>query len=381
MKKGLIIFLSSLVIWGCAKKVEETKVVDVKPVVASRWTEEKANNWYQEKGWLAGCNFSPSSAINQLEMFQAETFDTTTINRELGWAKDLGFNSVRVFLHHLLWEQDAEGFKQRLDTFLSIADRHHIGVMFVIFDGVWDPYPKLGKQRDPKPHVHNSGWVQSPGVEILKDTSRHNALEGYVKGVMLHFANDKRVHLWDLFNEPDNMNRPAYEQAEPANKAELSLALLRKTFKWAREINPSQPLTSGIWLGDWSDTSKIQALDKFALKASDVITFHNYDAPEVMETKIKELQVFNRPILCTEYMARGNNNTFEGVLPILKKYNVGAYNWGFVKGKTQTIYPWDSWKKQYTAEPKVWFHDIFRVDGKPYKEEEVKLIRSLTGVK
>jgi hypothetical protein len=117
------------------------------------------------------------------------------------------------------------------------------------------------------------------------------------------------------------------------------------------------------------------------LASSDVISFHNYDNTQILEQKIKQLQRFSRPVLCTEYMARGNNSTFKGSLPTLQKYNVGAYNWGFVAGKTQTIYPWDSWTKTYTAEPKLWFHDIFRKDGRPYLKEEVALIKQLTGVK
>jgi hypothetical protein len=350
-------------------------------VIGSRWTQEKANQWYAEQGWLVGSNFSPSNAINQLEMWQAETFDTVTINRELGWAEDIGFNSMRVFLHHLLWEQDSVGFLNRMDQFLSIADRHRIGVMFVIFDGVWDPFPKTGKQREPKPHLHNSGWVQSPGVEVLSDTNRHDELKGYVKGVIHHFANDRRVDAWDLFNEPDNMNRPAYVSAEPENKPALSLALLKKTFRWAREVNPSQPLTAAPWYGDWSDTTKLQPQDRFLFNQSDVISFHNYDSPQEMEKRIIQLQVFKRPVLCTEYMARGNGSTFQGVLPVLKKHNVGAYNWGFVAGKTQTIYPWNSWTQEYTAEPALWFHDIFRKDGSIYNEEEVKLIMEITGNK
>jgi hypothetical protein len=378
MKKILIPFFCVTMLSGCFKNSVQQDTPSVQNLSGVRWTEEKAKAWYAEKGWLVGSNFSPSTAINQLEMWQAETFDTVTIDRELAWAEDLGFNSMRVFLHDIVWQQDSTAFKSRMDRFLSIADRHRIGVMFVIFDGVWDPFPKAGKQRDPKPHLHNSGWVQSPGIEILKDTAMHNQLRVYVKGVIRHFATDPRVHAWDLFNEPDNINDPAYLQFEPANKGELSLELLRKTFKWAREVNPSQPLTVAPWKGDWSDTSRMTALDKFMFTQSDVITFHNYDGEEVMERRIRELQVFNRPLICTEYMARGNKSTFEEVMPVLKKHNVGAYNWGFVAGKTQTIYPWDSWRKQYTAEPTLWFHDIFRSNGEPYREEEVKLIRQLT---
>lgn len=381
MRKILLFHIYLFLLWSCTVQPKEAQQTLENKDVAKRWTEEEANSWYEEKGWLIGSNFAPSSAINQLEMWQEESFDTATINRELGWAKSLGFNSMRVFLHHILWDQDSVGFLNRMDTYLKISERHGIGTMFVLFDGVWDPNPRPGKQRDPKPHVHNSGWLQSPGVEILSDTSRHDEMEPYVKGVIRNFANDSRVDVWDLFNEPDNMNRPAYVELEPENKAELSLYLLKKSFEWAREVDPSQPLTAGIWLGDWSDTSKLKPLDKFMVNASDVISFHNYDGPDVVEQKIKQLKVYNRPILCTEYMARGNNSTFEGILPIFKKHNIGAYNWGFVAGKSQTIYPWDSWTKEYTDEPDLWFHDIFRKDGTPYREEEVELIREITGVR
>lgn len=345
-------------------------------VFQNRWTEERANSWYDEKGWLVGCNYAPSTAINQVEMWQAETFDPLTIQRELGWAASLGFNSIRVFLHDLLWKQDATGFKDRIDKFLSIADSYGIGVMIVIFDGVWDPNPQLAK-RDPRPFVHNSGWLQSPGAKILKDVNQHNALEDYVKDIISHFAGDKRIHVWDLFNEPDNVNPTSYILEEPENKGELSLALLKKTFQWAREINPSQPLTSGLWYGDWNDHDHMKEMDRFMTENSDVISFHNYDGPVEMEKRIVALKRYNRPVLCTEYMARTFHSTFENILPILKERGVGAYNWGFVAGRTQTCCPWDSWLTTYDAEPPLWFHDIFHEDGKPYRQEEVHFISDL----
>lgn len=342
------------------------------------WTTEQANRWYARQGWLVGANFIPSTAINQLEMWQAATFDTVTINRELSWARSLGMNTARVFLHDLLYEQDSLGLYQRMEVFLKIADRHQIKPMFVLFDSCWDPFPKTGPQRAPKPHVHNSGWVQSPGQLALKDPGQYPRLERYVKGVIKKFARDKRVLIWDVWNEPDNMTGPSYEKVELPNKVALVLPLLEKAFVWARAANPSQPLTAAIWVGDWSSHDKLKPIEKLMIEQSDVISFHNYDPAAEFEKRIGWLQRYGRPILCTEYMARPNGSTFEGVLPIARKHNVGMYNWGFVNGKTQTIYPWDSWTKTYTAEPPLWFHDVFRQDGTPYRQEEVQLIRELT---
>lgn len=345
---------------------------------AERWPEEKANAWYASKPWLVGANFIPSTAINQLEMWQADTFDLPTIERELEWAHQLGFTSVRVFLHHLLWEQDSKGFLRRMDMFLAVADKHGIGVMFVPFDSCWDPFPKLGKQHDPVPHRHNSGWVQSPGAEDLKSPARLAALEAYVKGVVTHFKDDKRIHLWDIYNEPDNANGSSYGNFEPKNKLDLTLALIQKEITWFREVNPSQPITSAPWLGNWGDAAKLSAMEKIQLDNSDVISFHSYGKLEDVKKCVENLRRYNRPIICSEYMARPQGSTFDPNLGYFKEQKVGAYNWGFVSGKSQTIYPWDSWKMQYTAEPPVWFHDIFRADGTAYRPEEVAYIKKTT---
>jgi len=136
------------------------------PELAYRWSQQRANEWFEKNGWMVGCNYIPATAINQIEMWQEETFDPFLIDKELGWAADLGFNTIRVFLHHLVWEQNHEAYLQRIDQFLTIAHKHGIRAMLVLFDSVWDPNPKLGKQPEPKLNVHNSGWVQCPGYEV-----------------------------------------------------------------------------------------------------------------------------------------------------------------------------------------------------------------------
>jgi hypothetical protein len=286
---------------------------------------------------------------------------------------------MRVFLHDLAFEEDSAGFINRVDKFLEIAQKHKIKPILVIFDSCWDPFPAIGKQRAPKPFTHNSGWVQSPGQLALKDTTQRPRLEHYIKKVVAHFAADSRVLAWDVWNEPDNMTGPSYEKVELKNKVDLVIPLLKKTFEWVRAANPSQPVTSGIWVGDWSDSTKLKPIEQLQLSQSDVITFHNYDSADEFEKRIIQLQRYGKPIICTEYMARPNGSTFATFLPVAKKYHVGMYNWGFVNGKTQTIYPWDSWTKTYTAAPPLWFHDIFNTDGTPYKKDETDLIRKLTG--
>jgi hypothetical protein len=349
---------------------------------SQRWSEEKANNWYQQQPWLVGSNFNPADAINELEMWQAATFDPQEIDKELGWAQSLGMNTMRVFLHDLLWQQDAAGFKQRLDTFLTISAKHKIRPIFVLFDSCWDPFPKLGPQRAPRPGVHNSGWVQSPGAVALQDPAQYPRLKEYVVGVVGAFANDPRVLAWDLWNEPNNTNERAYGTVEPKKKTDPVLALLPQVFDWARSVNPSQPLTSGVWEGDWSSSEKLSATQHIQLEQSDVISFHNYSWPEDFEKKVAWLERYHRPILCTEFMARPMGSTFDSILPVAKRLHVAAINWGLVAGKSQTYLPWDSWEHPYVNEkPPVWFHEVFHEDGKPYREREAQIIRELTGAK
>ncbi|RLS71247.1 MAG: 1,4-beta-xylanase [Planctomycetota bacterium] len=345
-----------------------------------RWTVERAAAWQKAQPWLVGCNYMPSTAINQLEMFQADSFDPETIDRELGYAEDLGFTSIRVFLHDLLWEQDRDGFLDRCEQLLAIADRHDIKVMFVLFDSCWHPEPRLGPQPAPLPHVHNSGWVQSPGVPALRDPEATARLRAYVTGVVRHFAADPRVVVWDIWNEPDNFDGGAAKRPglEPKDKPALVNALLSQAFAWAREAEPSQPLTSGVW----RDSDNIDRLDdckRIQLANSDVISFHSYGDPPSLDRCLTNLAAYGRPLLCTEFMARPNGSVFDPHLRMLRDHGVAAYCWGFVNGKSQTIYPWDSWTKSYDGPPPVWFHDIIEPDGTPFRLDEVDFIRDVTG--
>lgn len=341
-----------------------------------QWPVERANAWYQAQGWLVGTNFITSNAINQIEMFAPGTYDARRIDSELGACRLLGFNTVRVFLHDLLWAQDRAGFQSRLAQFVGIAARHGIKPLFVFFDSCWDPHPQLGAQRAPTPGVHNSGWVQSPGAQRIDDPRYRSVLRDYVVGVMSQFRNDNRVLGWDLWNEPDNPAKQ-YRKVERKDKIDAVGGLLPQVFGWARSVNAVQPLTSGVWQGSWDRGSRSE-MDSFQLDNSDVISFHSYAGPAEFEARIAELSPLGRPILCTEYLARDQGSTVEGVLPVAKRHNVGAYSWGLVAGKTQTYFPWDSWDKPYTKVPNVWFSDLLQPDGRPYKESEYQAFRKLT---
>lgn len=346
-----------------------------------RWSQAEAKSWYEQQPWLVGANYTTSNAINQLEMFQAESFDPVAIDRELGWAREkFGMNTMRVYLHDLLWKQDQKGFLKRLDQFLAIAAKHGIRPMLVLFDSCWDPDPVLGAQRRPIPGVHNSGWLQSPGRHELVDPANDAHFRAYVQGVVGAFANDKRVLAWDLWNEPDNPGGGNYMDKQLDREQARIEELLPKVFEWARAKKPIQPLTSGVWIGDdWSPGARsLNAIQRTQLEQSDVITFHNYEQPEAFEARIAQLRGYDRPLICTEWLARGNGSNVDTILPIARRENIGMINWGFVDGAIQTRFPWDSWQRPYTMqEPTLWFHDLLKADGTPYRAREAELFRKL----
>ena len=330
--------------------------------VPGRWTADKAKAWAAAEPWALGCNYIPRTAVNTLEMWQAATFDPAIIDEELGWAEDLGLNAVRVFLHYLLWEQDPGGYLERLERFLEIADRHHIGTMFVLFDDCWSPKFDLGPQPAPRPGVHNSGWVQCPGPALLESPGRWGILESYTRGVIGFFRSDRRILAWDLYNEPGN-----------SDYGSKSLPLLEKVFAWARSAGPAQPLTVGIW----DDAKGLAELNKFQADHSDIVTFHSYQTRPEAEKRVAALKAYGRPLICTEYMARTAGSRIEDILPLFQSEDVGAMSWGLVSGKTQTIFPWGS--KEGSPEPPLWFHDLIRPDGAPYLETEASLLEKAAG--
>jgi len=330
-------------------------------VQAQRWSEEKVNRWYKNQTWQRGCNFIPSNAINQLEMWQEETFSPRLIDKELSWAKELGFNCMRVYLHHVAWEIDSKGFKERVEKYLEIADKYGIKTIFVFFDDCWNATYKTGIQPEPVMGKHNSGWLRDPGDLLFEDPNSISVLEEYVTDILKTFKKDERILVWDLYNEPGNSKYNV-----------CSLPLLRSVFAWARKVNPSQPLTSGLW-----NKGLNKSLTQFQLKNSDVISYHNYSNVKNHQRAIDSLQTYNRPLFCTEYMARKFESTFQNIMPLLKNNKVAAINWGLVSGKTNTIYPWKN-KQDNEQEPELWFHDILRQNKSPFSKEEVDFIKDIT---
>lgn len=375
------------------------------PLVEGRWSEERINAWYSEQPWLIGANYYPASAINQIDMWQKETWDPKRIDLELGWAEELGFNTLRVYLHNLVWEDDEKGLYRRMDKFLDICSKHGIKPSFVFFDDCHFPNPKLGKQPLPVRAYHNSGWLNCPARELAsryadgnETAEERELLKAYVQHTLRHFKDDERILYWELYNEPGrgkgengDMRRA---DGSKESMGDRSNRLVYDSWVWAREIAPSQPIASNSLGSVGKNNVRINR------ENSDFHSIHAYHNPETTEKWIKEYQSDNRPVIITEWLARTIGSTVADCLPVIKNNGAGAIQWGFVLGKTQTNWPWTSRKNpdgkgnrniekeraegnvvkpgEEYPEPEVWFHDLLRPDGTPYRAEETDVIKSLT---
>ena len=325
-----------------------------------RWSVEKAQEWSREHGWVCGVNYIPAGAVNYTAMWDKTSFSPKEIRRELGLMKDLGMNCVRFVMQYKVYEDDPKYFVRTLGKFLRLCDEAGVKAMPIFFDDCTfgtNNDPHTGRQPEPLRGWYAWGWSPSPGLTAKIDYRCRPMLERYVKDVMTKFRDDERILLWDLYNEPTN-----------CAMSEYSWTLLRDVFRWAREVNPSQPISSGLWNGD-------AELNEFLLTGSDVVTFHHYGDAESTLGQIEEKLSYGRPVICTEWMNRVADSTIKDNLHLFAEHGVGCLLWGLVNGKTQTDLPWGH-RPEMLPYKGVWQHDIFRGDLTPYDPEEIELLRS-----
>ena len=340
--------------------------------VGERWSEEKAWAWYDAQPWPVGCVFMPSYGGTPVEIWGKDYFQPEVVDKELGLAEGLGFNAIRLFLCDIVWQDDPKGFMDRLEETVRLADKHGLRILMTFFTyGGTIKNPYLGPQPQPVPGVHNSVWMSSPGRDVVNDPSRWGPIERYLKAVMKRYRNDPRILAWCLYNEPEN------------TKGFDTLPFLEAVYRWAREVNPSQPLTSPmIAMPTWGTYNK--PISDFICANSDIISFHNYNALPSCSKFVDYALQYGRPVLCSEWMARTRGSDYFSILPLFKEKKIGSFSYGLVNGKQQCQYPWnpigeDGQPVPFTEEPEVWFHDLFRPDLTPYSEDEVRFIREQLG--
>lgn len=323
-----------------------------------RWKDDRIWRWWQDAGVIRGVNYIPRNCANSVEMWKEDTFDSDLIAEELDWAKGLGYTAIRIPLQFAVWKADADGFVERVDHLLRLAEARNIRVVPVLFDDLnrAGQDPVVGPQPDPDPGVHNPLWVPSPGPSLVTDQSHWDELETYVSAVVKTFKRDDRILYWDLYNH-----------AGDDGLKEQSLPLLDQAFNWVRDIDPTQPLAVAAW------TQFGSAMTTRKLERSDLVTFESFETPQQAEALLALLQRHDRPLICTDWLMRQKGNDFESMLPLFSEHRVGWFNHGLVNGRTQTWLQQAEFRSD--TDPDLWQHDVLKPDGTPYDSDEAELIR------
>jgi hypothetical protein len=353
-----------------SQALQEGNPIDLDKLRSARWDERRAFQYMQRFGEVKGCNYVPSDGSSILHSPNKEL-----IRREIGWARNVvGLNSVRVWVDLADYQINEEQVLTNFESFLGTCDANQIKVLPVLsLQSFLDPeYDSKaagasGPLLDFHPSVHGGGWRYSnrlgwpccepegniPSKTMAAWVKTKPAAEHFIRSLLSRYAKDDRVLLWDLYNEAPKAARP----------------LVETIFQWAREVNPSQPL-SVCWQGH---------------DLSDVITFHTYARPGFETanrnspgwdflTELDWARAWGRPMLCTEWLARPFGNTIEAILPFYERYHIGWYVWGLCAvGPAQYQFPWD-WPMG-SPPPEKWFHCLLYPDGTPYSAEEILMIR------
>ena len=356
-----------------------------------RWSIEKINEWYEKQPWLRGCNFMGSDCANRIDQWQSLGFEERliTADRELALAAETGMNTIRIILEYIVWRDEHDGFMERFERYLATAARHGISCMVVFGNDCMPPKTEgwrplqLGEQ--PCDWGYHGGRKNSqhgtfniPGYHLLDEPEEAERHYQWVREIITRYKDDPRIIVWDLFNEPGNSNRGS-----------MSLPHMKKFFEIAREIDPIQPLTVGIWAFPEPMTSvvnlreSLSEIQKYALDNSDLITYHCYGSLERNVAIIKALKKYGRPIVNTEWLARPLGNNVEEMYPLFYSNDIGCYMWGLVAGKYQTYEPWNGIWDRYEKDPNLnwdftkWFHDLYRPALRPYNPKEIELMKRI----
>lgn len=333
------------------------QIVDKWTFGRGMWSIEKAWAWYKSKPWIVGWNYTPTTCVNATEWWQDEKkANDSIINRDLKLGEQLGYNSIIVYMQYLVWEKDSAYYKNRFNRFLSIAESHHMTVSPVFFDdvnfvcGSGDNCgnSKLGDQGEPNPNLLMSQWAASPGPTYVLDAANRPKFKRYVQDFIRTFGQDKRILMWDVYNEPSN-----------SGMGTRTYPLVELTFQWVREIGASQPLTVSEWSGAKNNN--------WPYNYSDIASFHGYMNASGLLGAINELRKTQRPIVCTEWLARQAGTNIPVDLPVFKRQGVGTFQWSLINGRMHCERSWTS----FGSSNNPWFHDCLYNDGKPYKADEV----------
>lgn len=321
-----------------------------------------------------------ADCANRIDQWQSYGFEERleTTEKELTLMEELGYNAVRILPEFFVWNNEHDGFMKRFDRYLDVCAKHGMSCMVILANDCMPPkgarVDRLGEQTvDWGYHggrkVSQHGRFSDIGFHVLDDPETAPKYFEMVREIVETYKNDERINIWNVYNEVGNSNR-----------RDITLKNLKKILEIVRSIDPIQPLTCETWSLGTQSVEELPEVERYALEHSDLISYHSYSTYDINIQQIHTLKQFERPILCTEWLARCLHNNVQEMFPLFYLEKIGCYNWGFVAGKYQTTEPWNGLWQDYEKNPGLdidftkWFHDLYRPSFRPYDPKETELI-------
>ena len=173
---------------------------------------------YPNYAWLRGFSVVPSWGARIEEAWAS--YDGGRFRDEVGLARTVHANCIRLWIDFTAWKVDPDKMTERFLDAVSAIDEQGMKTMPCLFnrwhDGRWDyggQYPEdFARELEPK--------------------------RKYLRSLVKPLANDARVLIWDLCNQPQ--------------AASLNDDLGKREFKWLRQVaetvresGAQQPITVG----------------------------------------------------------------------------------------------------------------------------------------
>lgn len=352
-----------------------------------KWSKEKAWEWYNQFPWIRGFCYYPSCCVNRIEMWQEYGWDKVkpVIDSELKLAKEWGFNAIRIGGALELYIDQKESYLKHIDEVIEMADKYGIYVMWTfggdcVVQKQNYSWPKYGPQdfdfgyhsgRANSPHV----VMHQPGYNLIDEPEYEEEFYEMIRTIVSKYKDDKRIIVWDIFNEAGNSLRGM-----------MSYRVIKNAFDIARSYNPIQPCASCCWSYD-KDRHPFKEIELKMLDMSDIILYHCYENYESSVEVIRFLkEKYDRPMMNTEWLHRIWHNNVEDLFPLFRKEKIGCFSWGWVTGKSQTREPWEWLFNEYDNgkgrdwDFTKWQHDLVRPNLRPYDYKEYEIIKRETAL-
>lgn len=224
--------------------------------------------------------------------------DEAVTLRELGYAKRLGINSVRVWLSYEAFEREGEAYIRQVKRFVQACHEQAVTVVPILFNG--------------------NGL--DPAILEADFTPRG---ERFASAVVEALRDEPGLLMYDVMNEPpcNDLILRAPDEAVKRARYEKIWAFVRHYCAYVKALDPVNALTVGNWLAVDIESSA---------DLVDVISYHDYSPTlkgvrAMAELALSAGRKYGKPVINNETCCVARANPYDQVIQTLDEYGIPWY--------------------------------------------------------